>query len=68
MVAVSLGYFVVWLDVSRVNLGLPATQASYHADVAALQWITIAYTQFFSMLLLSAGILGDRYGDRCFLS
>ncbi len=67
MVAVSLGYFAVQLDVSIVNLSLPAIQASYHADVAALQWIVNAYTLSFSVLLLSAGILGDRYGNRRFL-
>jgi DHA2 family methylenomycin A resistance protein-like MFS transporter len=67
MLATSLGYFVVQLDVSIVNLSLPAIQAYYHSDVSTLQWIVNAYTLSFSILLLSAGVLGDRYGSKRFL-
>jgi DHA2 family methylenomycin A resistance protein-like MFS transporter len=35
--------------------------------VPALQWIVNAYTLSFSILLLSAGVLGDHYGNRNFL-
>ncbi len=67
MCAASMGYFVVQLDVSIVNLSLPALQAYYEIDVAMLQWIVNAYTLVFSVLLLSSGILGDRYGSKRFL-
>ncbi|RDV00882.1 MFS transporter [Trinickia dinghuensis] len=67
MAAASIGYFVVQLDVSIVNLSLPAMQAYYHADVATLQWIVNAYTLAFSVFLLSSGVLGDRYGSKRFL-
>ncbi|MBN2900176.1 MAG: MFS transporter, partial [Clostridia bacterium] len=67
MLAASLGYFVVQLDVSIVNLSLPTIQTYYHANVATLQWIVNAYTLSLSILLLSAGVLGDRYGSKRFL-
>ncbi|WP_323121360.1 MFS transporter [Burkholderia alba] len=67
MAATSLGYFVVQLDVSIVNLSLPALQRTYGIDVAMLQWIVNAYTLSFSVALLSAGVLGDRYGNKTFL-
>ncbi len=67
MAAASLGYFVVQLDVSIVNLSLPAMQAYYHTDVSTLQWIVNAYTLAFSVFLLSSGVLGDRYGSKRFL-
>lgn len=67
MAAASIGYFVVQLDVSIVNLSLPAMQAYYHADVSMLQWIVNAYTLAFSVFLLSSGVLGDRYGSKRFL-
>lgn len=67
MAASSIGYFVVQLDVSIVNLSLPTMQAYYHADVSMLQWIVNAYTLAFSVFLLSSGVLGDRYGSKRFL-
>jgi DHA2 family methylenomycin A resistance protein-like MFS transporter len=67
MAATSLGYFVVQLDVSIVNLSLPVIREYYHIDVAALQWIVNIYTLSFSVALLSAGVLGDRFGSRKFM-
>jgi DHA2 family methylenomycin A resistance protein-like MFS transporter len=65
--ATSLGYFVVQLDVSIVNLSLPALQQAFQAGIPILQWIVNTYTLAFSVALLSAGVLGDRYGNRAFL-
>jgi DHA2 family methylenomycin A resistance protein-like MFS transporter len=62
--AVSLGYFVVQLDVSIVNLCLPTIQQELGVDSSLMQWIVNAYVVAFSVLLLSAGVLGDRYGSR----
>lgn len=67
MAVTSLGYFVVQLDVSIVNLSLPAIQDYYRLTVSELQWIVNAYTLSFSIILLSAGVLGVRYGNKNFL-
>ena len=60
----SLGFVLVQLDVSIVNVALPRIAAALDADVHGLQWVVDAYTIAFAALLLSAGALGDRLGAR----
>jgi DHA2 family methylenomycin A resistance protein-like MFS transporter len=60
----SLAFVLVQLDVTIVNVALPAIGAQLHASVSALQWVVDAYTLAFSVLMLTAGSLGDRYGSR----
>ena len=65
LVATSLGFVVVQLDVTIVNVALPRIGADLSTGVATLQWVVDAYTLTFAVLLLSAGVLGDRFGARC---
>lgn len=60
--AICLGYFMVILDATAVNLSLPALGADLGGGVGALQWVVDGYTLTFAALLLSAGSLGDRFG------
>lgn len=60
----SIGFAVVQLDVTIVNVALPRIGANLGASVAALQWIVDAYTLSFAVLLLTAGALSDRLGAR----
>lgn len=60
----SLGYVVVQLDVTIVNVALPTFSHIFQADNATLQWIPDAYVIVFSALLLAAGGLSDRFGSR----
>jgi len=62
--ATSFGFVVVQLDVTIVNVALPAIASDLHAEVASLQWVVDAYTLAFAVLLLSAGALADRIGAR----
>ncbi|TQX84144.1 MULTISPECIES: MFS transporter [Rhizobium] len=64
LAAAALGFVVVLLDVSVVNVALDALRTSFSTDVAGLQWVVNAYTLFFAALLLMAGALGDRFGAR----
>jgi MFS transporter, DHA2 family, methylenomycin A resistance protein len=64
LVATSLGFVVVQLDVTIVNLALPRIAQDLRTGVAGLQWVVDAYTLSFAVLLLSAGVLGDRFGAR----
>jgi len=64
MIAISLGSFMVTLDISIVNVALPVIQQDLQASMADLQWIIDAYALTLSALILSAGILSDRYGRR----
>jgi DHA2 family methylenomycin A resistance protein-like MFS transporter len=62
--ATSLGFVVVQLDVTIVNVALPKIDADLRAGVSVLQWIVDAYALTFAVLLLSAGALGDRFGSK----
>ncbi|HEY3599863.1 MAG TPA: MFS transporter [Paraburkholderia sp.] len=61
---VSVGFVVTQLDVTIVNIALARIGTDLHANVAGLQWIVDAYTLAFAVLMLSAGVLGDRFGAR----
>lgn len=62
--AASLGFAVVQLDVTIVNVALPAIAGGLAADTAGLQWVVDAYALVFAVLLLSAGVIGDRLGSK----
>ncbi|MEU9110418.1 MFS transporter [Streptomyces sp. NPDC048483] len=59
-----LGFAVITIDVSAVNIALPAIRTSLHSGMAGLQWVVDAYTLMFAALMLSAGALADRAGAR----
>ncbi|WP_413439244.1 MFS transporter [Sulfuriferula sp. GW1] len=64
LAATSLGFVVVLLDVSVVNVALQRFQVVFGASVTGLQWVVNAYTLTFAALLLTGGALGDRLGSK----
>lgn len=60
----SMGFVVSQLDVTIVNVALASMGRDLHAGVASLQWTVDAYALAFAALMLSAGVLGDRFGAR----
>lgn len=64
LVAVLLGFFVVMLDTTIVNVALADMGAELSAPLASLQWVVDAYTLVFAALLLTAGAACDRLGAR----
>ena len=57
------------LDNTVVNIALPTITRELGATVSDLQWIIDGYVLVFASLLLTGGILGDRYGrKRTFLT
>lgn len=64
LLAASFAFVIVQLDVTIVNVALPAIGRELGAGVSALQWVVDAYTLGFAVFLLSAGVLGDRFGAR----
>lgn len=52
------------LDNTVVNVALPTLQRKLGAGVSELQWIVDGYVLAFASLLLTGGILGDRYGRK----
>ena len=63
-VATSLGFLLVQLDVSIVNVALASIGTEIHTGVSGLQWVVDSYALTFAALLLSAGAVGDRIGAR----
>jgi DHA2 family methylenomycin A resistance protein-like MFS transporter len=57
-----LGFALITLDSSVVNVALPAIGADLRTGMAGLQWVVDAYTLAFAALLLSSGALADRVG------
>ena len=56
--------FMVGLDNTIVNVGLPAIGQSLHTSVAGLQWTVAGYTIVLASLLMFSGALADRIGRR----
>jgi EmrB/QacA subfamily drug resistance transporter len=59
-----MSLLLVGMDVTIVNVALPAIQHDLHASVAGLQWIMDAYTLVVASLLMLAGSVSDRVGRR----
>ena len=59
---VLLGFFVIMLDTTIVNVSLAHIGKDLHGTTASLQWVVDAYTLSFAALLLSAGTACDRLG------
>jgi len=64
LVAASLGFSVVQLDVTIVNTALDSIAGALSGSVSTLQWVVTAYTITFASFILTAGALGDRVGAR----
>lgn len=58
------GMFLVQLDVTVVNVALPAIGADLHGGLAAQQWVVDGYSVVLAALLLTGGALGDVFGHR----
>jgi EmrB/QacA subfamily drug resistance transporter len=59
-----MSLFMVGLDNTIVNVGLPSIGRSLHAGVSGLQWTVAAYTIVLASLLMFSGALADRIGRR----
>ncbi|MFF4059554.1 MFS transporter [Streptomyces sp. NPDC001668] len=57
-----LGFALITLDASVVNVALPAMGSSFGGGMSALQWVVDAYTLTFAALMLSTGAFSDRAG------
>jgi len=65
----SMSLLIVGLDVTIVNVALPAVGKDLHASMSGLQWAVDAYTVVLASLLMLAGATGDRFGrKRVFLT
>ncbi|MGQ7885872.1 MFS transporter [Paenibacillus sp. WC2504] len=64
LLGLSLGYFMVLLDITVVSVALPAIRTELGGGISGLQWVVNAYTIVFAGLLLSMGSLADKLGAK----
>jgi EmrB/QacA subfamily drug resistance transporter len=62
---VSVGVFMVSLDLFIVNVAFPKIEADFHgSSIASVSWVLNAYAIVLAALMVSAGRLADRHGRR----
>jgi DHA2 family methylenomycin A resistance protein-like MFS transporter len=59
-----VGYFLVLLDVTIVNVALPKIGAGIGASVSGLQWVVDGYALALAALMLAGGTVGDLSGHK----
>src|SRR5262249_48998022 len=59
-----LGSIMVMLDSSILNVAIPSLKEGLHAGLDQVLWMVNAYTITWAVLLITAGRLGDLYGQR----
>jgi EmrB/QacA subfamily drug resistance transporter len=64
LIVVSAATAMLLLDVTVVNVALPAIRRDLNASFGELQWVIDAYAVMLAATLLSAGVLADRIGRR----
>lgn len=60
--AIMLGYFMIPVDASVVAIASPVITAELDADYDMVIWLTSVYLLAYTVPLLTAGRLGDRFG------
>jgi MFS transporter, DHA2 family, methylenomycin A resistance protein len=64
LTAICLGFLMITLDATIVNVALGPITGELGGSLSAAQWIVNGYTLGFASLLLTAGALADRVGAR----
>jgi EmrB/QacA subfamily drug resistance transporter len=64
LIAVSVGTFMLLLDITVVNTALPSIERDLSASFTDVQWVIDAYTLALAAVVLTMGSLADRLGRR----
>jgi len=64
LVAVCIATFMLLLDITIVNVALPAIEKALHASFSDLQWVVDAYALALATCVLTAGALADLFGRK----
>lgn len=64
LLAACTATFMLLLDITIVNVALPAIQRDLGSSFEDLQWVVDAYALTLAALLLTSGSLADRLGRR----
>ena len=64
LVAVSVGMFMALLDVTIVNIAIPAIKNDLNASLPHTSWVLNAYSLVLAVSFLSMGRIGDKFGQK----
>jgi len=64
LLVLCLGFFVILLDTTIVNVAIPTMLSSLHASLDQILWVLNAYLLTLAVLIVTAGRLGDIFGQR----
>src|SRR6266478_599699 len=64
LVVLTSGFFRILLDTTIVNVAIPAMSAGLNTTLDQILWVLNAYILTYAVLLITAGRLGDLYGQR----
>jgi EmrB/QacA subfamily drug resistance transporter len=64
LVVLTIGFFMIMLDTTIVNVAIPAMSAGLNTTLDQILWVLNAYILVYAVLLITAGRLGDLYGQR----
>ena len=64
LLVLTTGFFMIMLDTTIVNVAVPAMSTGLSATLDQILWVLNAYLLVYTVLLITAGRLGDLYGQR----
>lgn len=64
LLVLTTGFFMILLDTTIVNVAIPAMSAGLNTTLDQILWVINAYVLVYAVLLITAGRLGDLYGQR----
>src|ERR687886_200690 len=64
LVFLSLGFFMILLDTTIVNIAIPSLITELHSSLDQILWVLNAYLLVYAVLLITFGRLGDLLGPR----
>jgi len=63
-IVIAMSSFLVTFDITAVIVAMPKIKSELGLGVTGFAWVMDAYSLAFTVLLMTAGVLADRYGRR----
>jgi EmrB/QacA subfamily drug resistance transporter len=64
LLVLCMGFFMILLDITIVNIAIPSMIVGLNASLDQILWVLNSYTLVYAVLLITAGRLGDLFGQR----
>ena len=64
LLVLTTGFFMIMLDTTIVNVAIPSMSTGLKTTLDQILWVLNAYVLVYAVLLITAGRLGDLYGQR----